>query len=615
MGLLALPSGGRPPTPVLVAAGALAAFTAWSYMTIAWADQRADAWDGSNRTALYAAAFALFALWRIRARAAVALVGAFALGVGAIGLVELVSAVSSADPTSHFIDGRLAEPVEYANANAALWSSAFWPCLVLGSRRETGPLLRALFVGAAVLLGGLALMGQSRGWLFALPIVALLFLLLTPQRVRTTLTLALVLGAVGVCVPAILDVYDESGPPLAGATDDAGTAILGAAAVAAALAGMGAFADRAQRRSRRVDRAAGWALGVAAAVALVAGGAVYVAERGSPFTDAADAWEEFKTTGTPGGGSNRLVGRLGSNRYDFWRVAWEEFERAPVGGIGADNFQAAYLERSESGEQPRYPHSVELRTISQTGLVGTALLALAIGAALLAALRALRLRTGPGRAAAAAGVSVFVYWFVHGSVDWFWEMPALGMAAFALLGLAAGQAPRRPCLRPAPRRRPLGASYGGVLATVAAAAVAVSLAGPWLSVLYVDDAADVWTTDAGAAFEKLDRAASLNPFSPTPDVIAGHIALRLDRLDEAESRFRAAIEREPVDTRPHLQLGALLVNQGEREVGLRHLRIARRLDPRDEIIRGTLARARRGGEIDIEAMNVAIATRYRELAD
>jgi tetratricopeptide (TPR) repeat protein len=614
VGFLALPAGGRPQVPVLVACGALAAFALWSYVTIAWADQRADAWDGANRTALYAVLFAIFALWRIRARAAVALVGAFAVGVTVIGFVELLSAARG-DPAGHFIDGRLAEPVGYANANAALWSAAFWPCVVLGSRRETGPLLRALFVGSAVLLGGLALMGQSRGWLFALPVVALLFLLLTPQRVRTTLTLALILGALGVAVPAILDVYDEAGGPLANATDDAAVAIIGAAAVAAALAGMGAFADRAQRRSPSLDRWAGRVLGALAAVVLVVGSMVYVAERGSPFTDVADAWEEFKTTGTPGGGESRLDLRLGSNRYDFWRVAWDEFTEAPVAGIGADNFQQAYLVKARSHEQPRFPHSVELRTLSQTGLIGAALLALALGAAMVAALRALRWRSGPARAAAAGGLGVFVYWFVHGSVDWFWEVPALGGAAFALLGLAAGMAPRRVAMRPARRRAPLAGGLRAIPAVGLAVVLAWSLASPWLADRYVDQALDLWSTEPDPAFDKLDRAASLNRLSPDPDYAAGSIALRLDRPEEAIVRFTEAVEREPGDSASHLELGAVLFNEGERRDGLRHLREARRLDPRDEIIRGTLRRAQRGRQIDIAAMNEAIANRYRELGE
>src|SRR3954468_17576372 len=49
-----------------VAIGALAAFTLWSFVSIAWATARGDAWDGANRTLPYLTVFALFALlpWR-----------------------------------------------------------------------------------------------------------------------------------------------------------------------------------------------------------------------------------------------------------------------------------------------------------------------------------------------------------------------------------------------------------------------------------------------------------------------------------------------------------------------------------------------------------------------
>ena len=64
---------------------------------------------------------------------------------------------------------------------------------------------------------------------------------------------------------------------------------------------------------------------------------------------------------------------LGSNRYDFYRVSLDEFTAHPVGGIGADNFQQQYLRHGRSSETPRYPHSVELRTLAQTGIVGALL--------------------------------------------------------------------------------------------------------------------------------------------------------------------------------------------------------------------------------------------------
>jgi hypothetical protein len=56
----------RLPRLSAIALALLAAFTVWSFVSIAWADARADAWDGANRTLLYLTVFALFTLlpWR-----------------------------------------------------------------------------------------------------------------------------------------------------------------------------------------------------------------------------------------------------------------------------------------------------------------------------------------------------------------------------------------------------------------------------------------------------------------------------------------------------------------------------------------------------------------------
>src|SRR5204862_2689970 len=116
------------------------------------------------------------------------------------------------------------------------------------------------------------------------------------------------------------------------------------------------------------------------------------------------------------GSGSRLTSGLGSNRYDFYRVALNEFAAHPVAGIGADNFQQQYLRRGRSEETPRYPHSVEMRTLAQTGVVGT-LLALAGLAAALAAAGAAVWRARPARRletdVAAAALAGIAYWAVH----------------------------------------------------------------------------------------------------------------------------------------------------------------------------------------------------------
>ena len=153
------------------------------------------------------------------------------------------------------------------------------------------------------------------------------------------------------------------------------------------------------------------ALATAVLVALLAAG---WAAAGDPLARARHAWDTFKSPSGYGANSStgsRLTGGLGSNRYDFYRVALDEFAVHPVGGIGADNYAEQYLAHGRSDETPRYPHSVELRTLAETGIAGALLALLGLGAALVACWRALaRSPDLLARAVAAAAAAGFVYW-------------------------------------------------------------------------------------------------------------------------------------------------------------------------------------------------------------
>ena len=60
-----------------------------------------------------------------------------------------------------------------------------------------------------------------------------------------------------------------------------------------------------------------------------------------------------------------------SGRVDIWKVAWQEFEGAPVLGVGADNFVFQY-DRLRTAEtyKPQQAHSLELQVLGETGIVG-----------------------------------------------------------------------------------------------------------------------------------------------------------------------------------------------------------------------------------------------------
>jgi hypothetical protein len=602
--------GGNVPRPVGVAVIALTTYAAWSYLTITWADSKGDAWDGANRTLLYAAVFALFALWRLRAAAAATLLGILAGGIACVAAVELIRAGAASDPGRFFLDGQFTSPTSYANGSVALWTSMLWPSLALASRREVPAWGRAAMGAAAVVLGAVALLGQSRGWLFATPPTAIFFVLVMPQRVRLVLTMLLVLLAEVAISRPLLDVYDASTTPGFGdATASAARAMLIAAAVVAAVLGVAGVLERSRPRpSRTAERRSGYALLACSVLVAVLGLGLFVAKEGSPFTKVADGWDTFKSQSTPTGSGSRFSQSLGSNRYDFWRVAWARFEDRPLTGIGADNFQEDYLQQGRSGEQPRYPHSVELRTLSQTGLIGAALLLTALGAAAWAAVLAIRRRPGIGAATAAAGLTCFVSWAVHGSVDWFWEFAGLGAPAFAALGLAAGLAPRQPGRGRALARGPLAAALG-VLALLAA----LSVAGPWLAQRDVDEAAGTWSAGPQHAFDRLDRAASLNPLSPLPDLVAGSIAVQLRRWDDAERYFAEAQSRDPRNQFAELELGLLAERAGRHPEARARLTRAAALSPRDRITRAARDRLRAGRPVNIVSVNAQLAQQTRDL--
>ncbi len=616
--LVSMPPPRRSPRLVVAAVLLLGLYAALSYLSIGWADQRADAWDGANRTALYAVTFALFALWALRGAAAATVLGALGLGVAALGLVELLRVNGAPDPSPFFSGGRFAAPVGYANANAALWSLGLWPCLALAVRREVAPALRGTFLGAAMLLAGLALMGQSRGWLFSIPLVAIVFLVLAPARTRAALGLIAVAGGTFFMRGPLVEVYraieaDPGGAHAAAVLAQASRTLILAAAALAVLWALVAAADARLEVSPRHARLGGRALLLAGGAASVAGLLLWTGQGGDPVRAVASGWQEFRHTTEPRQGPTHLGGGFGSNRYDFWRVALGVFRERPAVGAGAENFQQDYLERRRSDETPRYPHSLAFRVLAETGLVGALLLAAALVAALAAARGAILRRSGLGAAVAAGASTTFVYFFVHGSVDWFWELAGLGAAAFAMLGLAAAFPGPAPPDDRGRRSRRLRWKTRAALAA-GTCVLALSFAAPWVAERHADTAIRIWRIRPEEALAYLDRAAGLNPLSSRPQLLSGTISLRLGRVQRAEHDFRVALERDPRGDYAALELGAIASEQGRRDA-LPLIALAARLNPRDEVIADALREVREGRRLRVAAINAELLRRAREFSD
>jgi tetratricopeptide (TPR) repeat protein len=598
-----------PPRPaprrLAVAATALfVAFGVWALVSIAWADEASAAWDGGNRALMYAALFGLFSLWPVPAAVARWLVALAGIGIAAIGLVELIRWSGSADPDSFLLGNRFSEPVGYQNGDVALWLMGALACLWAATVRELPAVLRGLALGAVPLLGSLAWLGQSRGSLFALPVAGLVFLAIVPGRLRLIAALVPCALAVAVSIEPALDVVDASREALPPLVDDVARAILIPAAVVALLGFLAALLDRRWTPGPAAARRISAVAAAVVAVAVVAGLGVAGTQAGELRSDLSERWDQFKSSEYEGSGSARLSSG-GTNRYDFWTVAWDTFQREPLRGVGMDNFQQDYALRGKSLEKPRYPHSLELAVLSETGVVGALLLLAGLLTALAAAFAARRRlaplgAAGPGMAAA----GVFAYLFLHTSVDWQYELPALGGLAFAFLGLAAGvtASTREPGARSG-RSRPTVSRAGRIAVPVAAALVAVSFALPWLAEREIDQAIGDWRTSPQDAYDSLDRAATLNPLSVTPLLYEGGIAALSGDAGRASRAYLEAVDQEPRNSSAWLQLAVLAQVRQDRRDARRYARRAARLAPRDEATKAIRARIAAGSEISAEQAN------------
>jgi hypothetical protein len=555
--LIGAPFRGRFAGQPRIALAAIVALAAWTLLSIAWTNFPDAAVQYAEHEMLYAAVFAL-GLWSSNlARDRVLLpLAVIAVTGAAIGIVITVTLASGTDVASyvHSDDATLRSPIGYRNAEAAFLLICLWPTIVLAAERGLAWHLRALMIGATTMLLEHAVLAQSRGSIPAAIVALVVFLALTPRRLRMATYLILAAVPVLPALPVLLDVFQHGhgGPGLLPLLRDASRAIaltsIGSIALAAVcIRGVELRLKLRPELVKLVSRTAA----IAAISAVVVGGTVFVATRGGPIKFVDQRVSEFNQGRTPDfrRQGTRFGINIGTNRKDFWRVAIDEGRDHPLLGRGAGSFAVQYLQRRKSDDTPRDPHSVELLMLSELGIVGLLLFGTFAVSAGVSAVRSWRL----SRAAAAlvaGSLASGVYWLVHASYDWFWNYPGVTAPVFFLLGAAAGPGVLAGTADLARRARPWA---------VAAPAVALVAAVPlFFSQHHANRAYEDWQHDAGAAFDDLDRAASLDPFDPEPLLAKGVIALRLHLPRQAEAAFRDAIDRQPDGYAAHYFLAKAL---------------------------------------------------------
>ena len=307
-------------------------FCAWSYLSILWAAVPGQAWDAANRDLFYGVVFALVALRRWPAPLMRVALAGTVLTVTGVAVGTLVASTHG-DVSRLFLEGRLSEPFGYSNATPCFWLIAVWPALWLAIDRRMPWWARAVALGCAGLLLETALLSQSRGAAFAAGVTAVLLVVFIPRRMAALTALIACAVAVAASWHQLTHVRDvRRAGDLAGAMVDARRSIVVSALALLLAGGLLALLDRRfgpglEERARPLARLRKPAWG---AVGILAVAAVLVII-GNPGSWLHARYEDFKGSGYTQveRASNRFAsGSLGSNRYDFYRVALNEF-RAP----------------------------------------------------------------------------------------------------------------------------------------------------------------------------------------------------------------------------------------------------------------------------------------------
>jgi O-Antigen ligase len=555
-----------PTSPERVYLGSLFAFACWLALSGIWGTSAA-AIDEGVRVLVYVAGAAL-ALTTVRRKTgsvllAGVLAGATALACYALATRLFPDRIGTFDSIAGY---RLATPIGYWNALGLLCAIA--ALLAVGLAASSSSPVRAALAAAPVpVLLATLYFTFSRGSWIALGVGLVVAIALDPRRIRLTAT------ALAVGVPAALGVLAASrSAPLThlqstvalAAHDGHRLALLLVAFVvaSAALSAALVLARNLVSIPPRVSRIYPVALAAAGVIAVV----VVLVDVGGPSAAARRAWDSFaapppKTQVDLG---KRLFSFSGNGRADLFRAAWHDATAHPIIGSGAGSYEAYWLAHRTVQMKVRNAHSLYLETLAETGIIGLAILLLALGAPLVAAVRA-RKRRG-----VAAATGAYVAYLAGAAVDWDWQITSVTLAAiFVGVALLAAARPDEEHEREA---SPL-LRYSVLSAAVAIGVVGfVFLVGNMFLSRATSAASDgKWT----AAAHDAHRASTWLPWSTQPWKQLGEAQLASGHVVLAQSSFRKAIAKDDGDWSLWFDLARASTGTGQR-AALAH---ATKLDP------------------------------------
>jgi hypothetical protein len=575
----------RRPGPLAWAGlGLLAAFVAWTALSLSWTESIDTTSADLARVAGYLGVFALAVLVH-DAGGARRMVGAVAAAIACVAIVGLLSRLhpdwfSTAAQTGRYVAGgreRLSYPLNYWNALAALVAIGV-PLLLQVATCARLLVLRAAAAAALPAMALVAFLTLSRGGMGAAIVALVVFIAFTSDRLPKLLTLLFAAGGGAILINAA-DHRDALQHGLLDATASRqGDEMLTIALVVCAGVGLAqvaislALAEERRPRWTVVPRRASIIAATAVLLAVLVGAAAMDAPG-----RASDAWHEFKSEGELGEGATRLGSVAGNGRYQLWRSAVKEYRSKRLAGTGSGTFEFWWARNGTTAETVRDTHSLYLQTLGELGIVGLFLLSAFLLTVLIGGGWA-AVRAGPGErpqlAAALAGCAAFC---VAATFDWIWQIPALPVAmlllASLLLAVGAGQGAK--AALPLPWRL-------GFAAVAVAAIVAIAIPLASTSLLRQSES-EARAGDLPAALEKARSAQNVQPDAAAPRLQQALVLEEEGDLVRAAAAAGAATERGSTDWRTWLVLSRVEAERGRVEAAIAAYREARSLNPRSTL--------------------------------
>ncbi len=428
----------RPSMLFLAALGAFTAFTVWSGLSVLWSLGPDLTWVAFNLTAVYLAVVAVLGFTSVRGLQLRAVAYGSLAVLTAVGVYAFLGKGLPDVVTHAHTYARLDSPVGYWNVLAVMMVMGLLLALAVGGDRTAPSWLRTLAATAAVPMCFTFFFTFSRGGWLALLLAFVLYFAFTTTRLGGIVTLAAVATPVGLVLWRLRGLSTLFAPT----TDDALRTLQGHTLLRWALAALlvtagtqlaAAILQRSVRWPRWSTVAAGAVVLAAVCVVVFGGSGVYLQRHGGTqwVRDKAHALMTDAESEQNGNAAGRLFTVTSNGRIPLWKEAARQSRYARTAGTGAGTFPFTNYRFRTVGFVVQHAHSQWFNVLSELGVVGLALFAVAI--VLLAAAMVgnpFSRRDDPLHPLLVAMQAGVIAFFVHMSWDWDWDMAAIGTLAF-----------------------------------------------------------------------------------------------------------------------------------------------------------------------------------------